>query len=176
MKAAEVLKPGGYLAVWWNVFGDPEREDLYHEATRRVLDPLARSPSDPPDALPFALDTAARRREMTATGAFDAVDHAAHRWEVCLSSHQIGALYATFSSISCLPADQRRAILDRLMEIAERDFGGRVARNMVILCMLRDADRRVHKRLLDPPGASWRSWSDLGAARAAVGMVPRRVP
>ncbi len=131
VKAAQVLKPGGYLAVWWNVFGDPEREDRYHEATRSVLEPLSHSPSDPRNAVPFALDTAARRREISATGAFDAPDYAAHRWVLWLSTPQVGALYATFSSISRLPTDQRRTILDRLMDIAERDFGGRVARNMV---------------------------------------------
>jgi SAM-dependent methyltransferase len=131
VKAAEVLKPGGSLAVWWNVFGDPEREDRYHEATRSVLEPLSRSPSDPHDAVPFALDTAARRSEIVSTGAFDAPDYAAYRWVLWLSTPQVGALYATFSAISHLPADQRRTILDQLMHIAERDFGGRVARNMV---------------------------------------------
>lgn len=131
VKAAEVLKPDGYLAVWWNVFGDPEREDLFHEATRSVLETLARSPSDPQNAVPFALDTAARRREIADTGAFAEPYHAAYRWVLWLSTQQVGALYATFSSISRLPADQRRALLVQLMDIAERDFGGRVARNMV---------------------------------------------
>jgi len=131
VKAAQVLKPGGSLALWWNVFGDPERDDPYHEATRRVLDPLARSPSDPHDALPFALDTVARRREIVATGAFDEPDYAAYRWTLWLTTPQVGALYATFSAISRLPAPQRAALLNHLMEIAERDFGGRVARNMV---------------------------------------------
>jgi SAM-dependent methyltransferase len=130
-KAAEVLKPGGFLAVWWNVFGDPEREDPYHDATCSVLEPLSHSPSDPPDAVPFALDTAARCREINDTGAFDVAVYAAYRWILWLSTDQVGALYATFSSISRLPVDQRRAVLDHLMDIADRDFGGRVARNMV---------------------------------------------
>ena len=131
VKAAEVLKPGGSLAVWWNVFGDPEREDRYHDATRSVLESLSHSPSDPPDTVPFALDTAARCREINDTGAFDVAVYAAYRWILWLSTDQVGALYATFSSISRLPVDQRRAVLDHLMDIADRDFGGRVARNMV---------------------------------------------
>lgn len=131
VKAADVLKPGGFLAVWWNVFGDPEREDPYHEATKHVLDTIARSPSDPHNALPFALDTAARRREISDTGAFDAPDYVAYRWDLWLSTQQVGSLYATFSAISRLPADQRRALLEQLMDIAERNFGGKVGRNMV---------------------------------------------
>ena len=131
VKAADVLKPGGYLALWWNVFGDPEREDLFHEATASVLETLARSPSDPKDAIPFALDTVARRQEIASSGVFDEPSYEMHRWVLWLSTQQVGALYATFSSISRLPADQRSTILHQLMEIAERDFGGRVARNMV---------------------------------------------
>jgi SAM-dependent methyltransferase len=131
VKAADVLKPGGYLALWWNVFGDPEREDLFHEATVRVLETLPRSPSDPKDAIPFALDTAARRSEIVSIGAFDEPSCEMYRWELWLSTQQVGALYATFSSISRLPAYQRSTILEQLMDIAEREFGGRVARNMV---------------------------------------------
>lgn len=131
VKAADILKPGGSLALWWNVFGDPERDDPYHEATARVLDTLPRSPSDPRNAIPFALDTAARRSEIVNTGAFEEPFYTAYRWTLRLSSQQVGALYATFSSINRLPTDQRRTILDQLMNIAERDFGGTVVRNMV---------------------------------------------
>lgn len=131
VKAADVLKPGGSLALWWNVFGDPEREDLYHEATVSVLEQLSRSPSDPKDAVPFALDTVARRSEIVATGAFDEPSYELYRWVLWLSTQQVGALYSTFSAISRLPADRRNTILEQLMDIAERDFGGRVARNMV---------------------------------------------
>ena len=130
-KAADLLKPGGYLAVWWNVFGDPAREDQYHEATCGVLESLSRSPSDPHNALPFALDTAARQNEIRSSGAFDEPSYAAYYWTLRLSTQQVGALYATYSPISRLPAEQRSAILDQLMSIAERDFGGTVVRNMV---------------------------------------------
>lgn len=131
VKAADVLKPGGYLALWWNVFGDTEREDLFHEATVGILGALSRSPSDPKDAIPFALDTAARRSEIVSSGAFDEPSYEVHRWVLWLNTQQVGALYATFSSISRLPAEQRSTILEQLMEIAEREFDGKVARNMV---------------------------------------------
>ena len=47
-KIAAVLRPGGYAALWWNVFGDLEREDPFHEAPRPILAELAISPSGAP--------------------------------------------------------------------------------------------------------------------------------
>jgi SAM-dependent methyltransferase len=70
-KVAAVLKPGGYVALWWHVFGDVDRDDPYHEATRTILQPLASSPSGGPDTVPFALDTPARLRDFSSTGQFD---------------------------------------------------------------------------------------------------------
>lgn len=130
-KVAAVLKPGGYVALWWHVFGDVEREDPYHEATRTILQPLASSPSGVPDTVPFALDTQARLRDFSSTGQFEQPEYTAYRWTFVLNTEQVGALYATFSSISRLPEEQRTTILHQLMEVAERHFGGTVERNMV---------------------------------------------
>ena len=44
-KVRRVLRPGGLWAMFWNVFGDPSRADLFHEATRELLEPLEASPS-----------------------------------------------------------------------------------------------------------------------------------
>jgi SAM-dependent methyltransferase len=130
-KVAAVLKPGGYAALWWHVFGDLDRPDPYHEATRTILQHLLSSPSGAPDAVPFALDTDARLSDFSRTGEFEKPEYEAYRWTLVLNAEQVGSLYATFSSISRLPEDQREAILNQLMEVAERQFGGTVERNMV---------------------------------------------
>lgn len=130
-KAARLLKPEGHVALWWNVFGDPSREDPYHEATRDILGSLRSSPSGAPDAIPYALDVDARLSDFAQTGAFATPEHAFYRWTLILSPEQTAALYATFSSISELPRDEARAVLDQLTEVAQRQFGGTVERNMV---------------------------------------------
>lgn len=130
-KVAAVLRPGGHVALWWNVFGDVEQKDPFHDATQAIFQSLATSPSRAPNALPYAVDTAARFRDFSDTGQFDTPKHIAHRWTLELSTEQVGALYATFSPISRLPERQRETILYRLMDIAESDFGGVVTRNMV---------------------------------------------
>ncbi|MBA3028017.1 MAG: class I SAM-dependent methyltransferase, partial [Desulfobacteraceae bacterium] len=130
-KIARVLKPGGHVAIWWNQFGDTEREDPFHDATRTILRPLAISPSGEPDTVPFALAIPARLRDFAGTGQFETPEYRAYPWTLVLNTEQVGALYATFSSINRLPEEQRKSILDQLMEVAERQFGGRVEKNMV---------------------------------------------
>jgi SAM-dependent methyltransferase len=43
MKVAELLRPGGWWAMVWNVFGDNSRPDPFHDATKALLD----GPSSP---------------------------------------------------------------------------------------------------------------------------------
>lgn len=125
-KVARVLKREGWWAAWWNVFGDPERHDAFHEATDELLNGSERAPGQ----YPFALDTAARLADIAAVDAFTGVQVDIRKWTLHLSTAQMRALYATYSQFSVLAPDARERLLDGLAEIAEREFGGRVERNM----------------------------------------------
>ena len=58
-KVAHLLRPGGWFAMVWNVFGDSTRPDPFHEATKCLLD-APRGPSAGTRGIPFALDATAR--------------------------------------------------------------------------------------------------------------------
>ncbi len=73
-KVAKLLRPGGWWAVVWNVFGDSHRPDSFHEATKLLLSGPS-TPSDGNRDTPFALDTGARLAAMERTHAFDHVEH-----------------------------------------------------------------------------------------------------
>jgi SAM-dependent methyltransferase len=130
-KVARLLRPGGWWAAWWNVFGDPERADPFHDATLPLLSGTASSPSQPNWKHPFALDTEARLGDLRADGLFEDCAAEMLRWTLVLDPKQVRALYATYSQFSVLEDAERRRILDGLFEIAERQFAGRVERNMV---------------------------------------------
>lgn len=126
-KVARLLRPGGWWAMVWNVFGDNSRPDPFHDATKALLAGPA-SPSAGDGATPFGLDTQARVAGLKRTGAFDAVEHQTSAWLLVLDPEQIVSLYATYSNINIRP--DRGTVLAELGRIARDEFNGRVTRNM----------------------------------------------
>ncbi|WP_342239313.1 class I SAM-dependent methyltransferase [Inquilinus sp. OTU3971] len=126
-RIARLLRPGGWWAAFWNVFGDDSRPDPFHLATLDLLQGPS-TPSAGERGIPFGLDTEARLAALTRTGAFDIVDTATSAWSLELDEDQIAALYATYSTVSLRP--DRDSVLAGLRRIARETFGGRVVRNM----------------------------------------------
>ena len=112
----------------WNVFGDPNRCDPFHEATKMLLDGPS-SPSAGAGHLPFALDAEARFAALERTHAFDAVEHRTSAWSLVLDPNQTVALYATYSNINIRQG--RDPVLAELDRIAREEFHGCVIRNMI---------------------------------------------
>lgn len=135
-KLAHVVKPNGYVALLWHVFGDSSRPDPFHKATAKLLGNLEASPSTEPDKVPFALDRDAREREFLQSGSFELDLYAESRWQLTLNPEQVRMLYEGFSSIARLPELRRSQLLDELARIAETDFSGEVTRNMTSLLYL----------------------------------------
>jgi SAM-dependent methyltransferase len=129
-KVAAVVKPGGWLALWWNVFGDALRPDPFERAIRPMLRRLA--PELQFDAFagvqPYALDVDARIAEIDATGAFETVEHQVILWEGRHDAAGIRALFATYSPWLALPEATRTRVLDELERIARDDFADVVTR------------------------------------------------
>lgn len=129
-RIADALRPGGAVALWWNVFGDDSRPDPFHEATQPLFSDEAKSPSQgAPGGPPYALDQAERLAELAAAG-LSTLAPRLWRWTLTLDAVGVRALYSTYSNVNARPPEGRQALLDALVEIAEREFGGRVERNM----------------------------------------------
>ncbi|HEY0647943.1 MAG TPA: class I SAM-dependent methyltransferase [Phenylobacterium sp.] len=131
--AAAALRPGGAWAMVWNVYGDPERADAFHDATLEIM----RTPEESPSAglagrVPFALDVEVRRTDLRAAGFVD-VDVGRESWTLELDPAGVRALYATYSPVARLEPEARARLLDGVADVAEREFGGRVERNMVTI-------------------------------------------
>jgi SAM-dependent methyltransferase len=136
-RAAALLKPAGWWAMVWNVYGDNERADPFYEATDALLRDGPKSPSGGgKGGVPFALQVNARKSAFGRCGAFTEISHEARAWELALDAEQTVALYSTYSDITARPPDERRAVLAELRRIAEDEFGGRVVRNMVTILYL----------------------------------------
>jgi len=133
-RAAALLRPGGWWAMVWNVYGDDDRADPFHEATNALLSDGPKSPSGGGrSGVPFALQVNARKSAFGRSGAFADLTHEARPWELVLDADQTVALYSTYSDITARPPDERRAVLGELRRIAVEQFGGRVVRNVITI-------------------------------------------
>ena len=128
-KIFDLLCPGRYIALWWNVFQVLGRHDAFHEATHALLAHLASSPSGEPQGIPFALDRAQREAALADAG-FQDIQYTESHWTLTLDTAQIGSLYEGFSSIQRLAEDERGRLLNALMRISDTRFDGRVERHM----------------------------------------------
>ncbi|MCF2506071.1 class I SAM-dependent methyltransferase [Dyadobacter sp. CY107] len=127
-KIADLLRPGGWWVMVWNVFGDNIRPDAFHERTKDLLYGYQSPGEGTNSAIPFGLDVESRLSSLKSVEAFGNVQHFVRDWEIVLSSRQVSELYASFSNINANP--NRGAILRDLESIASRDFDGKVIRNM----------------------------------------------
>jgi SAM-dependent methyltransferase len=128
-KCADALRDGGWLALWWNIWGDPERPDPFHHA----LEPILRATA--PELLKkeagyraYARDLAARVARIEDLGVFGPVEHEILRWEGQHEPKALRRMLATFAGWIALPEPRRTELLDEAERIARDDFGGRVER------------------------------------------------
>ena len=132
-KIRRLLRPGAWWAAAWHVFGDPERQDHFHQATVRLFEGAPGSPSAGAGGVAYALD-APRRLAALARAGFEAQPPRLDRWELVLNPQELVALYATYSNVEAR-AD-RAELLAALARIARDQFGGRVTRNMITVLYL----------------------------------------
>jgi SAM-dependent methyltransferase len=131
-KLFEALRSGGWVALWWTLFGEPGKPDAFIEATSPLLEDLKASPTHAttPERAPHALDAEARLEALRAAG-FENAEHEVVRWEARWNTRGIRALYGTFSPIARLKEPEKTEILDGVARIAEDEFGGQVERTLI---------------------------------------------
>jgi SAM-dependent methyltransferase len=128
-KCADALRDRGWLALWWTIWGDPERPDPFHDAMRPILRATA------PELVrqetgyrAYARDLAARVERIEQVGDFGPVEREILRWEGQHEPEPLRRMLATFAGWIALPEPRRTEVLDEAERIARDEFGGRVER------------------------------------------------
>ncbi|HWQ10330.1 MAG TPA: hypothetical protein VN436_14515, partial [Holophaga sp.] len=130
-KAVSLLRPGGWWAMWWNVFGDPDHPDAFQAAATSLFSLLPASRSwQPGGSRPFSLDADARLAQMRTAGFIDTRSHVM-RWTLSMDTAHVLGLAATFSQVSQAEPHQRQRFLEQLGGLVDRQFGGRVERRFL---------------------------------------------
>jgi SAM-dependent methyltransferase len=98
-KLGQVLRLGGWVALWWTFFRDPDQPDEFSRALDHILGPLTRGAFDEPGRPPFQLDESHRRRDMTRWAGLDDVTSQVIPWTCEITPVQARALYASMGTV-----------------------------------------------------------------------------
>jgi SAM-dependent methyltransferase len=127
-KLGRVIRPGGWAAVWWTVFGDPARADAFHERTKYLLEgdigPVAVD-------LTFELDIEQRRLDLSQRAGLVDVEAELIQWTARMGATEVRALYASMIRILRQPQLEQQRVLDELVAITNGEFNGIVQRPFV---------------------------------------------
>ncbi len=128
-KLGRVVRPGGWVALWWTVFGDPDRPDPFNDATKGLLEEHdALAPLRQPQ---FELHVAERTQDLANRAGCVDVAGELIRWTIRLDQDAVRALYASMIGVRRLPPDEAQRLLDAITTIAAQEFGGVVERPFV---------------------------------------------
>ncbi|HUZ08634.1 MAG TPA: class I SAM-dependent methyltransferase [Acidimicrobiales bacterium] len=129
-KLGRVVRPGGWAALWWTLFGDPDCPDPFHEATSGLLGQTTSAVDQPGRAI-FQLDVSGRRSDLAHRARLVDVGAELIPWTSCMDPAQVRALYASMIALRRRPQDERERLLDAVVSIATENFGGVVERPFV---------------------------------------------
>ena len=124
-KIARVVRPGGWLAAWWNEFGDAKRPTLFRDRLDEVYYDLLPGATSYRDSRSHVLDTDRWRGQLTAGGYFGDVSVEIIEWNQILTAQAARDQWSTFPNIAELAAPGRQEFLARLGSLVD-ELGGRV--------------------------------------------------
>jgi len=127
-KLGRAIQAGGWAAVWWTIFADPDRPDPFHEATS---DLFGEDRDRPIRTSQFQLDQSGRRSDLIRLGGLVEVESECIAWTARLDPAAVRALYGSLINVRRLPERDQQRVLDALEMTASEQFGGVVERPFV---------------------------------------------
>ncbi|MET8162090.1 class I SAM-dependent methyltransferase [Sphaerisporangium sp. NPDC005289] len=128
-KAARVLRPGGRLAVFWNVYQpEPEIGEAFAAVYRRVLPDAPITQSEASDADPYSAITAKAEDGVRQAGAFGEPERWRFDWEQPYTRDEWLDQVPTTGLHTRLPSDTLREVLDGIGAAIDAVGGGFVMR------------------------------------------------
>ena len=121
-KAHRLLQPGGTLAIWWNVYREPNIGDAFAEAVLPLLAGIDLPPSEAVGGH-YSLDVPLHTGRLAAAG-FEEIEHRVFRRARPLTPAAARALYASFSLVRQLPPVRQTELLDAIEAIVRDQFDG----------------------------------------------------
>ncbi|MEO6248717.1 MAG: class I SAM-dependent methyltransferase [Sphingomicrobium sp.] len=121
-KVHRLLRPGGCVALWWNVYREAGIGDPFAEAVLPLLDGIALPPSEGASGH-YSLDWKLHFRQLVDVGFID-LQSFIFRRERVLTPPMARDLYASFSFVRALEQGRREALLDAIADLVSDRFNG----------------------------------------------------
>jgi SAM-dependent methyltransferase len=125
-KLRRVLRPGGWVALWWTAFGDPGRPDPFRDALHALHPALTGPP--PGDRPPMELDGDGWSEVLTREAGLVDAQSETIGWTARFDLEELRAFHATTIAVRRLPPAEQQRVLDDLVALARTRFGGVVER------------------------------------------------
>jgi SAM-dependent methyltransferase len=127
-RPVELLRPGGVLAVFDLIQVDSLRDHGYFQAVQPIYDRYESKKRSPWE--PTTYDTAEPpvASPLRSSGRYRSVDVYRHVWDQTYSSAKYRDLLWTYSGTQMKPEPERSQMVDELVGVIDRDFGGSITR------------------------------------------------
>lgn len=116
------LRPGGTIALWWNVYRVFNVGDAFADEVRPLLRNLRLPPSEAASGH-HSLDERWHRTLLSACGYHD-IEHTIFRRDRQLNALEMRRLYSSYSFVRALPEPESEALLNSISNLVETRYGG----------------------------------------------------
>jgi SAM-dependent methyltransferase len=127
-KLMRIIKAGGWIALWWTIFGDPDRGDPFESA---VWGLLGETPGQRAQDFRDQIDRAVYRAEAFRSEGFVEFNCEVFRSTERMDPPKARAFYGSLFKLLTLDEVDRQRILGSVEDIATEEFGGVVERPFV---------------------------------------------
>jgi SAM-dependent methyltransferase len=122
-KIARLVSDRGGLAVWWTVFGDPERRTAFRSAVDQLYARWLPGERRGPGHVPGPLRVESWSAELRRGGLFGPVSVDLIRWTHRLTPTGARLLWGSFPNVNELPPAAREIFLDSIADLVDRHGG-----------------------------------------------------
>lgn len=128
-KIARALKPGGALALFWNIHVQNDASNGFFEAAQVVYLRETRTMGREEKGIPYAdevpMDTAT---EIENTGLFGEVTVRRYLWDATYDAGSYIRVLNTYSNHRTLDSDTRERLFRGIAQLIDTEFGGRITK------------------------------------------------
>ena len=129
-KVARALKPGGAIALFWDVHVHSDASGEFFEAAQEIYEREAPEIVGPEDAkgLPRPDEVPDRTGEIEGSGLFDGVITRSYRWDESYDAAGYLRVLNTYSGHGSLDYASRERLFRGISDLIESRFGGRIVK------------------------------------------------